>query len=92
MWTDIVKLGTVVHTHRAPTGSQRGSQRIHTNNLSSGSEDTLDMHMKYTLPGSIGQFEDDEVGQVVNLPQPKVIGDVVPVHKGLEGGAGLAHV
>ena len=49
------------------------------------------IHLTYTctLPGSVGQFEDDVVGQVVNLPQPEVIGDVVPIHKGLEGTAGL---
>lgn len=36
------------------------------------------------VPGTIGQLQDDLVLQVVDLPQPAVIGDVVPVHEGLQ--------
>lgn len=36
------------------------------------------------VPGTIGQFQDDLVLQVVDLPQPAVIGYIVPVHEGLK--------
>lgn len=36
------------------------------------------------VPGTIGQLQDDLVLQVVDLPQPAVIGNVVPVHEGLQ--------
>ena len=37
-----------------------------------------------SVPGAIGQLQDDLVLQVVDLPQPAVIGYVVPVHEGLQ--------
>lgn len=37
-----------------------------------------------TAPGAVGQFQDDLVLQVVDLAQPAVVGDVVPVHEGLQ--------
>lgn len=37
----------------------------------------------HTVPGSVGELEDDVIGQVVHLPQPEVVGNVVTVHEGL---------
>lgn len=36
------------------------------------------------LPGTVGQLQNDLVLQVIDLPQPAVIGDVVPIHEGLQ--------
>lgn len=45
----------------------------------------------HALPGSIGQLEDDVIGQVVHFPQPEVIGDVVAVHERLKATTAGAH-
>lgn len=37
-----------------------------------------------SLPGSIGELEDDVIGQIIDFTQPEVISDVVAVHKRLE--------
>lgn len=45
----------------------------------------------HALPGSIGQLEDDVIGQVVHFPQPEVVGDVVAVHERLKATTAGAH-
>lgn len=41
-------------------------------------------------PGTVGEFENNLVLEVVDFAQPAVIGDVVPVHEGLWQGGGEA--
>lgn len=56
------------------------------------SQYTLPAHARtHALPGSIGQLEDDVIGQVVHFPQPEVVGDVVAVHERLKATTAGAH-
>lgn len=45
---------------------------------------TLTLALTLSLPGTVGELEDDVISQVVHFPQPEVVGDVVAVHKRLE--------
>lgn len=100
VWTDVVKLGTVLHTHGAPGGRQRerhdrltftefGTHECvpacrHIDMVTVHTHCIITHTNTHSLPGSIGELEDDVISQVVHFPQPEVIGNVVAVHKRLE--------
>lgn len=99
VWTDIIKLGTVFHAHGAPGGSKT-RHSLDVAPIDVRSRDPTDRHMvtvhtactrTHALPGSIGQLEDDVIGQVVHFPQPEVVGDVVAVHERLKATTAGAH-
>lgn len=76
MGTDVVQLGSILHTHGTPEQKRRHSLQTKEADSCRGGASSL--------PGSVRQLEDDVIGQVVHLPQPELIGDVVTVHERLQ--------
>lgn len=37
------------------------------------------------IPDSVGQLQDDAIAEVIHLPQPEIIHNVIAIHKRLQG-------